>query len=287
MIHFQCNHCGEKYEVDHKHSGKKTTCNKCQASLRVPVGPSPQNPMPPAIDPVQAEVSPLPAAPTSNVQVKIEHDRSGGIQGFFRAFGITSGVMAAVAALAVGVPMVLCGGCLAWMVGLSGSPDTQPSAVSRHTSKPVYEEPKVVVEAEAPREAQVRIITTLTEVDLSGREGVYLFDGLTATVNDDYVQDVRIMDVGSSLTMSAEVLLENRSGRRWVPRVRFAFVNRYGVVLGSDSISWLVDTLEPKKRHTESMEVLANRFDDIFRYAVLTRQNDFDQPKYLLVEYDW
>lgn len=131
---------------------------------------------------------------------------------------------------------------------------------------------------------QVQVIKSLTEVDLSGQEGVYLFQDLTAKVQDDYVNDVRLIDLDST-RVTAEVLLENRSGRNWTPRLTLRFVNRYGVVLGQHHILWLVDSLENNKRYTESIEFARYGFDEIFKFTELTRQPDFDQPKYLVIEY--
>jgi hypothetical protein len=47
------------------------------------------------------------------VRVAIDQPQKTGTSGFFRAFGITLGFMAAVALVIVGVPILACGGCLA------------------------------------------------------------------------------------------------------------------------------------------------------------------------------
>lgn len=260
----------------------------------------------------RATESPQPPA----VNVSLNHEKSTGTQGFLRAFGITSGFMAALVAAVVGLPILACGGCLISMLAISTSvEDSRSVGRPKQTSAfaTVYENaadeqieggPKsdssslqeAVDTSEMPAgqpRTDIVVVETLPSVDLSDRSNVfdlsvrsnvYIFKELTATVNDQYVRDVRIVDVDGR-PVTADVLLENNSGSNWKPSAKFEFVNGYGIVLGYDSISWAFETLPPKRRYTESITFYADRFDDTFRYSPIRRPVDFDVPKFLILTY--
>lgn len=233
-----------------------------------------------------------PASP--NVHVSIDQTKPTGTQGFLRAFGITSGFMAAIAAVVLGIPILLCGGCLVSMIGVSATVDSTPrttgassaqtlSSDTTRDSPSLTNSEQVLLESE-PAPTETVVIETLPSVDLAGRANVYTFDSLTATIKDQHVNDVRIIDVNGR-PVTVDVLLENNSGANWKPNLTLEFVNAYGVVLGYDSITWALDELAPNKRYTESVKFYATRFDDIFRYSPISRPIDFDTPKYLILKY--
>ena len=297
MIRFTCSHCGETYEVATEHAGKKSKCAKCKSPITVPASSASRT--------KSAATPPVISTPTSvtqpaspSVHVSLDQNKPTGTQGFLRAFGITSGFMAAVAAVVIGIPILACGGCLVSMIGIGATVDTTPrttSGLSNTTVQTLSSErppdsipdPEAIIDTEAESNVasqETIVVETLPIVDLSDRPNVYTFDGMTATVKDQHINDVRIVDVdGRPITV--DVLLENSSGANWKPSLTLEFVNAYGVVLGYDSIAWALDELAPNKRYTESVDFYARRFDDIFRYSPITRPVDFDEPKYLILTY--
>lgn len=296
MIRFRCDNCGETYEVQPQHAGKTTKCAKCKSPVTVP-RTSTKPPAAPAVTQRQpAFDSPRPQATESpRVHVSVDQTKASGTQGFFRAFGITSGFMAAVAAVIIGIPILACGGCLVSMIGIGATVDAPPRSTSSTFANSPTESPEnspdplAQVTGELTQEPDLGpietiVIQTLPEVDLSGKPGVFVFDGMTATIKDQYVNDVRIVDVNGR-PVTVDVLLENSSTKNWTPSLRLEFVNKYGVVLGYDSISWAFTALEPNKRYTESISFYANRFDEIFRHSPIKRPADFDKPTYLILTY--
>lgn len=111
MIRFKCHSCGKAYEVKDQHAGKATKCAKCGASLVIPNVIDATPPPVPAPAPQPAAQSPMQTV-TPQVRVAVDQPQRTGKGGFFRAFGITSGFMAAVAVVIVGLPILACGGCL-------------------------------------------------------------------------------------------------------------------------------------------------------------------------------
>lgn len=109
MIRFQCENCSKSYKVDDRHAGKKTKCAKCGSPLAIPPLPVVVASPPPVA--VQQPVAPL-QSPAPQVRVAFDQPQKTGTGGFFRAFGITSGFMAAIAIVVVGLPILACGGCL-------------------------------------------------------------------------------------------------------------------------------------------------------------------------------
>lgn len=62
---------------------------------------------------MQQPVVQAPHSPTApQVRVTLDQSQKTGTSGFFRAFGITSGFMAAIAVVVIGLPVLACGGCL-------------------------------------------------------------------------------------------------------------------------------------------------------------------------------
>src|SRR6056297_3754011 len=117
MIRFNCPNCGETYEVALKHAGKKTTCAKCKSPITVPASSAArsEHAAPPPATPSPVTVSP-PVSPS--VHVSLDQNKPTGAQGFLRAFGITSGFMAAIAAVVLGIRILACGGCLISLIGV-------------------------------------------------------------------------------------------------------------------------------------------------------------------------
>jgi hypothetical protein len=106
MIRFQCHCCSEAYEVQGRHAGKAATCAKCKALIDVPQLPlSMMDATVYGSQPPAQQVHP-------NLRVTLDQPQKTATGGFFRAFGITSGFMAAIAIVAVSVPILACGGCL-------------------------------------------------------------------------------------------------------------------------------------------------------------------------------
>lgn len=136
MISFQCDSCGKTYKVKPEHGGKKTKCKACGSELVIPAKST--RPRPPQIpaqpprtrpeaqlprveeEPQPPVYMPYPAAPpqqfreppAASVNLSIDQSRPSGVHGFFRAFGITSGFMAAVACVIIGIPVLICSGCV-------------------------------------------------------------------------------------------------------------------------------------------------------------------------------
>lgn len=304
MIRFNCNNCGEAYEVDEKYARKRTKCAKCEAPIQVPA-PSSQEastqyrtPKPPAVHPIKHRRNSEPRSTGEpRAQVTIDREQATGAQGFFRAFGITSGFMAAIAAAVVGIPVLACGGCLVSMIGIGATADVQKSLPN--TSAP--QEPPLSITSQAidegareeeevqngatPTDVAVEPTTrSLAEVDISGRHGVHLFDGLIANVDDQYLSDVRIVNA-SGRAVTADVLLENSSGKSWKPNVQLQFVNKYGITLGRASVSWAITELAPYQRYSEKISYYPIRFESVFQYADLDEHDDFNTPKFLVVAY--
>jgi hypothetical protein len=306
MIRFKCLSCGERYEVDEKHSGKATKCAKCKAPLTVPIRSVVDGPIEATVPlrPNESTSSSVPKSqensPSTSVVVSLEQQKLTGFQGFLRAFGITSGFMAALVAAVIGLPMLLCGGCLISMLGAGTAVETP----SRSSSQQISKKPKndidlltsgVQIQSTESQHSNGGIqsssnttesdsINTFPVVDLAEQSNIFLFDELTATIRDQYINDVRILDLNAN-PVKADVLFENSSNANWKPNVRLEFINAYGVVLGDASIFWALTALEPNKRYTESINFNANRFDNIFRYSSIMKPTDFDKPKYLKLVY--
>jgi len=62
---------------------------------------------------------------TAQVRLSIDQRKKTGTEGFFRAFGITSGVMAAIAAVFLGLPLLACGGCLGFALLVAPSEEVR------------------------------------------------------------------------------------------------------------------------------------------------------------------
>ena len=122
MISFRCHNCGKAYKVKPEHAGKTIKCPGCKEPIVLPTG------MVPAISSRELAPSPKSAirkpslqTPTlqhpvfpvaAQVRLSIDQPQKTGKDGFFRAFGITSGVMAAIAVVVLGIPIIACGGFL-------------------------------------------------------------------------------------------------------------------------------------------------------------------------------
>lgn len=306
-VRFLCDNCGEAYQVESKHSGKRTKCSKCKSPITVPLSTPgllsrntieiSQSERPPAIKPGTATSS------IPDVQVTIDHNAPSGLHGFFRAFGITTGFMAGIAAIAVGVPVLACGGCLISMIGIGATVQTPtPPRPSMHSLTDFTDRSTAVAQGSAT-ESNVEIPVTLGEgpgIDppVSVAETLpvveirhpdvgawaYRFEGLQVTVDDDFIRDVRIV-FSEKKNASVDVLFENRTNRPWKPSVRIEIVNRYGFVLSRHNVQWAVQTLEQGKRHSESFETVFPGFRSIVGYSTLAEPKDFDQPVFLVVSY--
>lgn len=298
MITFACNACGTKYEVEDKHAGKTKRCAKCKSTVLVPAIALPKRNVSTSsvVPPVYKPISPQPT-----VNDSLQSKQPTGIQSFFRAFGITSGFMAAIAAMGLVIPILACGGCLVLLIGARATVDTPNNRLaipnstpfnSNQTSEqaivaipPASTQPvggqRNATKIEKPVETVV--VLTLPTIDLLGRPNVYPINDMTAIIKDKYINDVRLIDL-KQRPVTANVLFENNSGSNWTPRLNIEFVNAYGVLLGYDSISWIT-SLEPKKRSTETIDFYPSNFDSTFRYSTITQPPDYDIPKYLIIKY--
>lgn len=86
---------------------------------------------PVAAPPLPTYVAPAPQQ--AQLRVAIDQTEKTGRGGFFRAFGITSGFMAAVALVVLGVPILFCGGCIG--LSLMFGPSEEQLAEMRAKSK--------------------------------------------------------------------------------------------------------------------------------------------------------
>lgn len=291
MISFACPTCGARYDVEDKHANKKTKCAKCKSLVVVP-----------SVNvPIPKLTTSVVAPPAPSVSVSLQTTQPTGMQGFFRAFGITSGFMAAIAAVVLAIPILACGGCLVSMIGIGATLETPPnlpttlestkSSLNQSSEQPPAEilpdaPPFALEKANTPqieKKIETIVVETLPTIDLSGRQDVYPIIDLTATIKDKFINDVRIIDL-KQRPVTADVLFENNSGTNWTPRLEIEFVNAYGVLLGYDSISWLT-AMEPKKRYTETVDFYPSTFDRTFRYSTIKRPPDYDMPKYLIINY--
>ncbi len=298
MIRFACPTCGAKYKLDDKYAGKTSKCSKCESTVVVPIN----NPSAPIIP--TSNVSPHQQSSASTqhkLDVSLQTTQPTGIQGFFRAFGITSGFMAAIAAVVLGIPILICSGCLVYLIdigatterptGISANPESGPSDVSRAqelsfiapTVDPIPSDEQTKENPLIETVVETVVVQTLPLIDLSERPNVFPIVDLTATVKDIYIYDIRLLELNERL-VTADILFENNSGSNWTPRFEVEFVNAYGVVLGHDSVAW-VSSLEPKKRYRESVDYYPSSFKRTFRYSNIQRPPDFDLPKYVVIQY--
>lgn len=291
MIEFACQSCGKTYEVDDKHAGKTTKCAKCKSQLVVPNKDIKSTDRETTVFVSQSRDA-LPSPSSLNVTVETKQPTAS--QGFFRAFGITSGFMAAIAAVLLGIPILICGGCLASMIGINAAADRpseapanpKPASPSQTAKSPPAEKKAAEPPLDNPTSEKVVetiILQTLPSVDLSNRPYAYPVSDLTANIKDKYISDVRLIDL-KQRPVRADILLENQSGKDWNPSFEIEFVNAYGIVLGYDSVSWFT-SLKPKERRTETIEFYPLDFNQVFRYSKIHRPPEYDLPKYVVIKY--
>lgn len=291
MIEFTCKTCGKTYQVDDKHAGRSTKCGKCKSQVVVPI------PEAKSIGNEPSHAASQTSAAQSNhpsVNVTFESKQPTASQSFFRAFGITSGFMAAIAAVLLGIPILICGGCLASMIGINASADRpteapaipKPPSPSQTAKSPPAEKKATDPPVDTPSTEKVVetiILQTLPSVDLSSRPYAYPLSDLTANIKDKYISDVRLIDL-KQRPVRADILLENQSGKDWNPSFEIEFVNAYGIVLGYESVSWFT-SLKPKERRTETIQFYPLDFNQIFRYSKIHRPPEYDLPKYVVIKY--
>lgn len=189
---------------------------------------------------------------------------------FTRAFGATSGVVIAMIAVAVGIPILACGGCLT--MALTGDSDSGSEIQN------------VPVKRDIENAAERLIITSLPEVDLEQTIGASPVVDMTAKISDGRINDVRLLDMSPPFG-SVDVLMENKGEAPWRPRVVLRFYNAYGAEIGHGSINWIVTPLMIGERYAEQVNIRMYDVDDVMRYSQLTISSDFSDCKYVLCEY--
>ena len=122
---------------------------------------------------------------------------------------------------------------------------------------------------------------TLPKIDLVERakgKTVFKFEENEALIAGPFLKRVSI---GKD---TAVVTYLNKSDSNQKPNFRFSVFNAYGMLLGTFSDIWLLDTISVGDTHTESHHFSPPKFDDTFRFSDISLPEDWAVPVYLMVE---